>query len=363
MKRLLGTLVAGLSMLVAAGSASTAWAATGAATGAKAPTALFYMMETQKSINSFEQHIDKIDLLVPTWYGVDQNGLVYGQPNPYVLKLAHENKVPVMPIVSPVDKQKFHDLITSETAKKAMIASLVQQAKEHGLIGYQFDFENIAWTDRDAFSLLVKQTATALHGAGLKLSIAVVPNAPGHAGRGPFSKWMWEFWRGAFDYKAIGDAVDLFCLMTYDEHTRWTVPGPVAGMPWVMEHLKYALQFIPKEKLSLGIPLYGYRWYTDNPVKPDGTEASNIAGAYFDADESIPQAKQYGAQIQWDPVEHEAFYYFYRDQMREWVFMPEARSFHDRYALVKEYGLEGFCSWVLGSEDPKVWDELPKAQR
>ena len=128
-------------------------------------------------------------------------------------------------------------------------------------------------------------------------------------------------------------------------------------------HLKYALKFVPKEKLSLGIALYGYHWYTGDPVKPDGTEASNISADYIDADESFPLAEEQGAAIQWDPVDHESWYYFYRDDMREWVFMPDARSFHDRLELMKQYGLEGFCSWVLGAEDPKIWDELPTIKR
>jgi spore germination protein YaaH len=134
-------------------------------------------------------------------------------------------------------------------------------------------------------------------------------------------------------------------------------------MPWTLMHLQYALKVVPKEKLSLGIALYGYHWYTGDPVKPDGTEASNISADYIDADESFPLAKEQGATVHWDPVEHESWYYFYRDDMREWVFMPDAHSFRDRYALTKQYDLEGFCSWVLGAEDPKVWDELPDAQR
>lgn len=47
---------------------------------AKNPTALFYLMNTQKSTNSFIANVDKIDVVVPTWYGVDQNGLVNGTP-------------------------------------------------------------------------------------------------------------------------------------------------------------------------------------------------------------------------------------------------------------------------------------------
>ena len=331
---------------------------------AKAPTALFYMMETQKSINSFEAHIDKIDLLVPTWFGVDENGLVSGAPNMYVLNLAKAHRLAVMPIISAGgDRKKFHELLTNETAKKAMISGMIEQARLYGFTGFQFDFENIAWTDRDALTLLTRQTAEALHKQGLKLSMAVVPNAPGYAGRGPFGKWMWEYWRGAYDLKALGQALDLVCLMTYDQHTRWTTPGPVAGMPWVMDNLQYALKVVPKEKLSLGIALYGYHWFAGDPVGEDGKEKSNISAQYIDADESFPLAKQFNVTMQWDPVEHESWFYFYRDQMREWVFLPDAHAFRDRYDVVKQYGLEGFCAWVLGAEDPKVWEELPNAVR
>ncbi|WP_329741412.1 glycosyl hydrolase family 18 protein [Dyella sp. A6] len=327
------------------------------------PVALFYLMNTQKSLNSFEAHVDKIGLLVPTWYGVDNQGLVNGGPEKYVLHIAQVHHLPVMPIISMTAGRKgFHAFLHDETAKRAMIQSLLQQGREYGYDGFQFDFESISWTDRDAYTLLVKQTAEALHRHGMKLSIAVVPNAPGHAGKGAFSKWMWQYWRGAYDLSALGKYADLICLMTYDQHTRWTTPGPVDGLPWMLTQLKYALKRVPADKLSLGIALYGYHWYTGNPVRPDGTEASNIKADYIDADASIPLARQQNATIRWDPIAHESWYYFYRDEMREWVFMPDARSFHDRYQLIGKYHLEGFCAWVLGAEDPKVWNELPLAR-
>ncbi|MDQ9487987.1 hypothetical protein RF127_24240, partial [Escherichia coli] len=77
-------------------------------------------------------------------------------------------------------------------------------------------------------------------------------------------------------------------------------------------------------------------------VKEDGTEASNISATYIDADESFPLAIEQNATVQWDPVEQESWFYFYRDDMREWVFRPDARSFKARYDMVKQYGLEGF---------------------
>lgn len=79
------------------------------------------------------------------------------------------------------------------------------------------------------------EAAAALHAAGFQLSIATVPNAPGYPGQTAYAAWMYRDWRGAYDLKALAQAVDLICLMTYDQHTAYTPPGPVAAYPWVLE--------------------------------------------------------------------------------------------------------------------------------
>lgn len=323
-----------------------------------APVSLFYMTTNPSSVRSFLAHSQKIGILVPTWYSVDENGLVTGAPNPEVLAKAHQENLPVMPIVGSAGKAAFHKLLGNPAAQSAMTASLIQQSKRNGYIGFQFDFENITWTDRDALSALVANSAAAFHAAGLKLSIATVPNAPGYPGASPFAHWIYADWRGAYDLKALAKSVDFISLMTYDQHTGWTTPGPVAGWNWVLENIKYALKVVPPQKLSLGIPLYGYHWYSGNPVV-DGVAHPRVAADYISYADATLLAEEYHGAPQWDPVAHTEWYYIMRDQLREWVFYPNARAFSDRYGLVKQYHLAGFSSWVLGDEDPAIWPLLP----
>lgn len=322
--------------------------------------ALFYMTNSPGSVRSFLAHVTQIDTIVPTWYSVGADGLVSGAPNPLVLEAAKQHHVPVMPIITARSKDQLHSLLQHQNAQSQMTASLIQQSKEYGYVGIQFDFEDISWTDRDALSAAVKRTAAALHAQGLKLSIATVPNAPGHPGGSGFSRWIYADWRGAYDLKALAQSVDLICLMTYDQHTRWTPPGPVAGWNWTVENLKYALKYVPKEKLSLGIPLYGYHWYAGAPIESDGHDRPNITANYISAPDALLLAREYHATPQWDPEDHTAWFYFYRDQMREWVFFTNPRTFEDRYKLAAQYGIEGFCSWVLGQGDPGIWKLLPQ---
>jgi hypothetical protein len=67
---------------------------------AQQPKSLFYMTREPKSVRSFLAHADKIDLLVPAWYGVDASGLLSGGANPLVLETAKQRHVPVMPLVA-----------------------------------------------------------------------------------------------------------------------------------------------------------------------------------------------------------------------------------------------------------------------
>jgi len=83
--------------------------------GAK-PVALFYLGTNPESVRSFLAHSRQIDLLVPTWYDVDENGLVTGEPDPTVLDVAHREKLPVMPILALFNKKQFHELSANHTA-------------------------------------------------------------------------------------------------------------------------------------------------------------------------------------------------------------------------------------------------------
>jgi spore germination protein YaaH len=325
------------------------------------PVALFYLTDNADSIRSFLAHSQKIGLLVPTWYNVDENGLVTGAPNPTVLDAAHREDLPVMPIVALFGKKKFHDLAASSDAQQRLIDAMLREARLHGYVGFQFDFENLDYLDRDSLSAVVARAADALHKAGLQLTIATVPNAPGYPGKGGFAKWIYTDWRGAYDLAALVKSVDLVCLMTYDQQTRWTMPGPVAGWQWTVDNLDYALRFVPKEKLSLGIPLYGYHWYTGAPTvdKATGDEHPNLTADYIGTADALQLAAAFGGKPEWDAGDRTAFFYFYRDQMREWIFYTDLHTFRERYQLAADRGLEGFCSWVLGTEDPEIWNFLP----
>jgi spore germination protein YaaH len=167
-----------------------------AATSALARTkTLFYMADHPDSVRDFMGHQTKIDIIVPTWYNIDANGLVYDEADPVVMRVVKQRRISLFPIVAIFDRTGVHTLLTSDKAQIGMIGSLISECKRNGYDGFQLDFENIAWTDRDDLSATVERIAHAMHQERLQLQIAVVPNAPGipatqHSASG-------SFWTGA----------------------------------------------------------------------------------------------------------------------------------------------------------------------
>ena len=62
----------------------------------------------------------------------------------------------------------------------------------------------------------------------------------------------------------------------------------------------------------------------------------------------------------WNQTQEDVrFAYRLVESTRGRVFFTDKRGFQERLNLVRDRGLEGFCSWVLGAEDPEIWSLLP----
>ena len=104
-----------------------------------------------RSIRDFFAHSSQIDLLVPTWYQVDENGLVTGAPEPAVLAEAQSEKIARHAHRRALQQEGLSPAGVSAAAQAAMNEALIRECKLHGYTGFQFDFENVDWTDRDGF--------------------------------------------------------------------------------------------------------------------------------------------------------------------------------------------------------------------
>ncbi len=73
----------------------------------------------------------------------------------------------------------------------------------------------------------------------------------------------------------------------------------------------------PKKSSRWESPLYGYHWYTGAPTvdKATGDEKPNLSADYIGTPaDALQLAAAYNGKIEWDAADHNAFFYFYRDQ-------------------------------------------------
>lgn len=319
--------------------------------------ALFYMTSSERSVQSFLRHADRISIVGPQVYSVKEDGVVWGQVDPRVIETAREKGVKVMPlIVNPgFDREMFHKLLMDPKARARTIAAMVDLAKEFGYWGWQFDFEHIHVSDRDALTVFYREAADALHANGLTLSVAAVPTT-GKISATPYQWFMEADWRGSFDLKAMAEAGDFISLMTYDQHSRNTPPGPVAGLPWVRDMVDYALsQGVPPEKLSLGIPSYSHYWYATHTAE----RGIHAYGRQLDYETASGLLDKYDAKTTWMPEQGVSWAVWDNRSQWEYLFLENRRAFEAKLDLLKEYpGLHGISVWVLGSEDPEIWEAV-----
>lgn len=123
--------------------------------------------------------------------------------------------------------QTMSTILASTIVQDTIIDSLITEAKNKGYIGWQFDFEHMIATDRDAYGSFVERTAKKFNEQKLMLSVAVI----GRTSENPkdLPERSWDYWAGVFDYKRIGKAADFVTLMgTTNLHQKvpWRVcPG------------------------------------------------------------------------------------------------------------------------------------------
>jgi spore germination protein YaaH len=320
---------------------------------------LFYYVDTEDSWESLRQHIDQISVLAPGGYSVDEDGVVWGGVDPRVLKLAREHDVPVMPLIlNPgFDQEMLHRLLENPQARRHAIEAMVEESRRNEYLGFQFDFENLNMNDRDAFTRFYREAADALHQAGFKLSAAVVHRPDALAGPTRYHKWLFKNWRAGYDLEALGEIGDFLSIMSYSQHTRRTPPGPQASVPWQEDVVEYFLRFVPPEKLSLGIPTGSQHWYTSQEDRITPEMARSYSEQLSHA-RAMGMLERFGAPLLWSEEHQVPYAFFSNGGTWEWIFLEDARSFRAKLDLMDRYKLRGFSVWVLGPEDPRIWEVL-----
>jgi spore germination protein len=380
-----------LVLLTATGPhARVGWAAPGTSLDAQGRRVLaYYVPYDPASWASLEARGPSIDIVAAQWVTVDACGQLASRDDQTLKRFARSHGISVFPSLLTLSGWLNHRLLTDAEVSARAIAQIVDYVEQEGYDGFDLDLEGIRPDDRAAYTAFVARLGAALRERSKVLALAVPAKATDTT----------TGWAGAYDYAALGEHADLITVMAYEFHGAWGEPGPIAPYDGVERVLAFATAQIPREKVLLGLAFYGFDWNTtsggarylgypeaaalaERHALPIGTDPETRSATFrysAPAGErpppvSKPPAPQHEITVREPPPcpvadpapsptptprptpapdavqDHE-------------VWLEESASAAARLELAERYRSGGVATWVLGMEDPLVWESLARWRR
>lgn len=298
---------------------------------------------TSATIISHVANTQGLSIDSPTWFELSAaDGSMIDTSDQVVVDTFKEQGIKVMPLVhNQFNKKMTTEFLKNNTAQQAFIKTLVAKLTQLGVAGINLDFEEVAGTDRAAYTAFVTALAKAVHDKGMQISIDL-----------PRGSLSWND-RTAYDHTALSAVVDTIIIMAYDEHWKGSeVPGSVAGLNWVEEGVKQFLSYgIPRNKLMLGIPFYVREWKLDSTNKLVSNRAIFM--------KEIPKLiADTNAQGEMDPESGQMKYKYTKDGFTYLFWAETENTVKARIDIAKTYDLAGVAAWRLGYESSDLWTML-----
>ena len=222
-------------------------------------------------------------------------------------------------------------LSENETVQDNLIENLLETVREKGYVGVDVDFEYIRPEDRVGYADFVNRLRETMNENGYRVSVALALKT---------SSYQKGLLYEAMDYHLLGQSANTVFLMTYEWGYTYGPPLAVAPLPNVRQVLEYALTEIPKEKIVLGVPNYGYSWPL--PYERGVTKARLIGNV-----EANVIAAERGAEIQYDERYQSPFFYYEIGGRRYEVWFEDVRSIYAKLQLAAEKDIRGVGYWNL----------------
>ncbi len=276
-----------------------------------------------------------VNVLSPRWFFLNDAGKVSGSGDPALVKWAHQNGKQVWAMIGNRFKADLtHSVISQAPQRKAVINQIVQYAKQYQLDGINIDFENVKTSDRNNYTLFINELSTALKANNVLLSVDVPPD-------------LGNSWSAAYDYQALGRAVDYLIVMSYDEHWNGSPKaGSVASLPWFEQHLRKITQVVSAKKVIAGIPLYTRDW-------------SHTNGKVVSKDMVIQEQYQLiadrRAQVRWDQRQGQYIASYTKENIVHSIWVEDSRSISEKIRAANQLGISGRAYWHMGGGTPDVW--------
>ena len=243
---------------------------------------------------------------------------------------------PILTLTPMGEEGTFNNFLASRIfrnldAQQKLIWQLGEVMRSKGYKGVDLDFEYILAEDRQLYVDFAARLAAVMHAFGYTVS-AAVPAKTSADQKG----LLYE----GIDFKGLGEVLDEIFIMAYEWGYTYGPPMAIAPLYIVRQVVEYALTEVPREKLVLGIPNYGYDW----PLPfVQGTTKARTTGTV----EAVQRAIDFGAEIFYDERAASPYFNYWQDGVWHQVWFEDVRSYRAKFDLIREFGLKGGGFWSV----------------
>ncbi|MCQ1530815.1 S-layer homology domain-containing protein [Lutispora saccharofermentans] len=291
-----------------------------------------------------EKKIAGLNVVSPTWFVLqNESGAIIDKGDINYTKWAHENGYKVWPLFGNAFDPDLTGKILEDADKRSKLAdSIIEYSIKYNADGINMDFENMRTSDRDNYTLFIKELSAKAKAKGLITSVDVTTIN------------QYSSWSTCYDRKALAKYADYMILMAYDQHWEGSpVSGSVAQLSWVESSLKKVLEEIPQNKLILAVPFYTRLW---KEAYVDGKTVVTSQAISMETGEKVIKDNQ--ASKIWDEKSGQYYAEFKKDGALYKIWLEDENSIRLKAQLANKYNLGGVASWRKGFEKPVVWEVI-----
>ena len=277
----------------------------------------------------------------------------------------------VASIIDATQPREMAAILADPATRALHVEAVTQFAIASDVDGVDLDYENFAFNDgkatwaatRPNWIAFLTELSKSLHASNKSLTVSVPPV---YDNKRTNDSGYW-----VYDYAAMGKIVDHIRVMAYDFST--SLPGPIAPLDWVTRVVAATRSMVPRERIILGVPVYGYDWVVNTvgvcPVdnKPRRKNLSTKSAAELAASKGIVPT--------WD-MAHAERTFTYAETVtgidaagaptsctaNRVVWYADAQAVHQRAWLAERQDLASIALWSLGSDDVSVWQGIAAAR-
>lgn len=277
---------------------------------------------------------------------VQTNGSLYkvSYPPTGLINTAHSNNVKVVvSLISDWGSTDIDTILSSTSVQTTLINNLLHEVQVNNFDGVDIDLEGFpainrtnGQSNKTLFTKFIMSLSNKFRTANPNYRLSIdIPAAD---------------WDNVFDVSTLKNYVDYLMIMGYDYH--WAT-GPTAGAVAplnssnnisVTNSVNAYIQTIPKNKLLLGVPYYGYEWRTMSNALDSTTVGSGVTVTYAQA--VTNKITIYPRQ--WESTWASPYYMYQSGNQWNQGWYDDVQSLSLKYDLVNNTGIAGIGIWALG---------------